>query len=332
MIEGYDSFYNLENFEMLNCMMSKHLAHFLALILFVALVEPVIAEPEVYGPEPTLADVAYGPHAKHVLDFWKAESDKPTAVAIYIHGGAWRGRDKIDARVWLDIQSMLDAKISVFTIGYRFLDDAPEVKPFVKAPMEDCKLALQFIRSKAKEWNLDKERVGLTGYSAGACTALWLAYHDEMADPNNDDPIFRESTRVSCVVVGGAQTTLDPKQVSEVMPNNKYGGHAFNFSFRKEGFDEMLKERESILPWIKEYSPYELASKDDPPTYLYYDGKWLMPDDRETFSSVHSVAYGMILVKRLKELGVKYEMPEKPKKGPKPFTMLSDPLIQYLSK
>ena len=33
-------------------------------------------------------------------------------------------------------------------------------------------------RRKAKEWNLDPKRVGSTGGSAGACTSLWLAFHD----------------------------------------------------------------------------------------------------------------------------------------------------------
>jgi len=35
-------------------------------------------------------------------------------------------------------------------------------------------------------------------------------------------------------------------------------------------FAEFLANRESVLPWIKEYSPYEWVSKDDPPVYLNY--------------------------------------------------------------
>ncbi|MEO6786169.1 MAG: alpha/beta hydrolase, partial [Chthoniobacteraceae bacterium] len=40
-------------------------------------------------PTPTAADVAYGKHPKQVLSFWKAESDKPTPLLFYIHGGGW---------------------------------------------------------------------------------------------------------------------------------------------------------------------------------------------------------------------------------------------------
>ena len=40
-------------------------------------------------PNPTYYDVAYGPHPKQVLHFWKAESAKPTPVLFFIHGGGW---------------------------------------------------------------------------------------------------------------------------------------------------------------------------------------------------------------------------------------------------
>ena len=286
-------------------------------------------KPEIYGPEPTMANVSYGPHAKHVLDFWKAESDTPTPVAIYIHGGAWRGRDKVDARGWLDIQSLLDAKISVVAISYRLLKDAEDVEPFVKAPMEDAARALQFVRGKAKEWNIDKTRVGVSGCSAGACTALWLAYHDDMADPESKDPVAREATRVTCVVADIAQTSLDPKQVREWIPKATYGAHAFN----KKTLDEVLEDRDKLLPWINEYSPWALVTKDDPPTVLSYGGKADFPDLSEhPFAKVHSAAYGIGLKRRCDEVGVSCDIVYAKKRGGKVFTAISDNLIKLLKK
>src|ERR1700729_2447342 len=46
------------------------------------------------GPEPTLANVPYGTHERQVLDFYKAQSDKPTPLLFYIHGGGWVAGDK----------------------------------------------------------------------------------------------------------------------------------------------------------------------------------------------------------------------------------------------
>src|ERR1700740_2353721 len=47
--------------------------------------KPAPAHPP--GPKPTQANVAYGTHPKQVLDFWKAESDRPTPLLFFIHGG-----------------------------------------------------------------------------------------------------------------------------------------------------------------------------------------------------------------------------------------------------
>jgi hypothetical protein len=45
-------------------------------------------------PKPTLANVAYGTHERQVLDFYKAESAKPTPVVFFLHGGGWVRGDK----------------------------------------------------------------------------------------------------------------------------------------------------------------------------------------------------------------------------------------------
>src|SRR5207302_5564804 len=118
-------------------------------------------------PEPTAANVAYGTHERQVLDFWRAKSDRPTPLVLYIHGGGWRNGDKSGLGA-AAIQQYLDAGISVAAINYRFIAQAVELKiePPVKAPLEDAARALQTIRSKAGDWNLDKKRVGATGGSA----------------------------------------------------------------------------------------------------------------------------------------------------------------------
>ncbi len=247
----------------------------------------------------TFAKVAYGKHERQVLDFYQAKSDKPTPVVLYIHGGGWQGGDKNSVG---NVKPYLDAGISVAAINYRYVKNGVEdkVEPPVKAPLEDAARALQFIRSKSAEWNIDKKRIGATGGSAGACSSLWLAFHDDMADPKSSDPIARESTRLYCAAVNGAQTSLDPKELKEWLPNYTYGAHAFGL----KNFKELDEKRESVLKWIKEYSPIEHISKDDPPIGLFYGGAkdakvgGIHPDP------THSPVMGMKLAERLKEIGV----------------------------
>jgi acetyl esterase/lipase len=162
-------------------------------------------------PKPTHASVKYGPHARHVFDFWQAKSDKPTPLVLVIHGGGWNSGSKERANGIAKIKALLDAGISVAANNYRYVPQAVAegVAPPVKAPMDDSARALQFLRSKAAGWNIDPARVAAAGSSAGACTSLWLAYHDDLADPESADPVARQSTRLLCAAVIGAQTTLD---------------------------------------------------------------------------------------------------------------------------
>ncbi len=254
---------------------------------------------------PTIANVPYGKDAKQVLDFWKAESSKPTPLVFFIHGGGWQSNDK--DRV-AGVKEYLAAGISVVSINYRFVREATAagIKPPVKWPLDDAMCALQFVRSKAAEWNIDKVRIGASGGSAGACSSLWLAFHDDMAEPKSADPIARESTRLFCAGVLGAQTSLDPRQMKEWTPNSSYGGHAFGFNGDKAkkiaAFQQFLDNREKVLPWIKEYSPYELVSADDPPIFLHYTTPPALGKNQS--DPTHTSNFGVKLDEKLKATGV----------------------------
>ena len=221
-------------------------------------------------PEPTVRNIPYGDHSRQILDFWRASQPDPTPLVFVIHGGGWKGGSKERLDRFVDINRLLKAGISVVAINYRFVtqaDPSAETPP-VHAPLHDAARALQFVRSKAKEWNLDKTRVGAAGGSAGACSSLWLAFHDDLKATQNGDQISAESTRLQAAAVIGAQTTLDPKQMREWTPNSKYGAHAFGI---EGGFDAFYKSRAKIINWIEEYSPYALVSQDDPPVALFYN-------------------------------------------------------------
>lgn len=259
------------------------------------------AYPEDY-PAPTLANVAYGPHERHVLDFWRAASDRPAPLVFVIHGGGWRSGSKELLSRSVDAPALLKAGISVVAINYRLMAHAQDVVPPVDAPMRDAARALQFVRSKAKEWNVDPLRIAAAGGSAGACTSLWLAYHDDLADPDNADPVARESTRLLCAAVTAPQTSLDPKQAKEWTPNSSYGGHAFG----KANFAQYLADRDSILPWIAEYSPYALASKDDPPVYMIFSAPPAMGEPQR--DPTHSANFGVALQQRCRELNIGCEL------------------------
>src|SRR5262249_40387229 len=150
-------------------------------------------------PKPTQENVHYGQHEKQVLDFWKAETDKPAPLMFFTHGGGWMTGDKQKPDF---LVQCLKSGISVVSINYRLIPDAmaAKVQPPVQWCLQDAARALQFVRSKAAEWHIDKQRIGAVGGSAGGFTSLWLAYHPDMADPKSPDLVARESTRITCVL------------------------------------------------------------------------------------------------------------------------------------
>jgi para-nitrobenzyl esterase len=66
--------------------------------------------------------------------------------------------------------------------------------------MNDVRRALQYIRSRASDFNIDKNKILLAGNSAGAATSLWIAFNNDFADVSNNDPVLKESSRVKGVV------------------------------------------------------------------------------------------------------------------------------------
>src|SRR5262245_18761993 len=74
-------------------------------------------------PPPDMANVASGPHPPNVMDVWKAKSDQPTPLLVFIHGGGFRGGSKEALMPYL-LNGSLANGISVVAINYRL---SPEV-------------------------------------------------------------------------------------------------------------------------------------------------------------------------------------------------------------
>ena len=131
---------------------------FWALVMPVVLIVTILHAAE--NPPPTYADVPYDVHKRTKLDFWQADGEGPRPVRVFIHGGGWIQGDK-DRKVG-QIEESLEKGISVAAINYRYSVTDP-----LPAPVHDAVRAIQFLRYKAGEWNIDKNRFVLTGSSAG---------------------------------------------------------------------------------------------------------------------------------------------------------------------
>lgn len=259
------------------------------------------------GVAATHANVRYGPHERNLLDIWLVKSDKPTPLVIFIHGGGFTGGDKSKIYKSEDMPRFLNAGVSFATVNYRYRTGEAIG---VRACLGDSKRALQFIRSKAQEWNIDKKRIGAYGGSAGSGTATWLAFHDDMAEPESPDPILRESTRLAVVGALATQATYDVLQWPELL----------GYTSEPQAYEAALKEAMAFygLRSVEQLEHPEgqavradldmlaLMSKDDPPLYVSNGMKGGTPETRghRNHHPLHAVA----LKKRAEEVGVEAEV------------------------
>ena len=131
-------------------------------------------------------DVVYGEIEGRdlLLDLYLPnERERPTPVIFWIHGGAWRAGNKNSIG---PARGAVDAGFAVASVGYRLSGEAR-----FPAAIEDCKAAVRFVRSHASQWQLDPERFGVWGSSAGGHLAALVgvtsgsgAFEEELGVPH----------------------------------------------------------------------------------------------------------------------------------------------------
>ncbi len=244
---------------------------------------------------PTYADVPYGPHKATALDFWKAKNAAaPAPLFVFIHGGGFRGGDKASFTPAL-LQGCLDAGFACASINYRLSGEA-----IYPAQMHDSARAIQFLRSKAKEWNIDPKRVAAGGGSAGSGISQWLGFHEDLADPKSDDPVARRSTRVCAVLALNMQCTYDPRVIMEIIPGNAYENSALVklFGLPDDWDWKRSKIDKDLDAGLKDVSPITHLTRDDAPVFAFHNAKADVP------GNIHHANFGRHLKKAMDKIGV----------------------------
>jgi hypothetical protein len=171
-------------------------------------------------------DIAYDNKARTQFDIWLPNSNTPTGLVIYVHGGGFTSGDKDfvysvqSGGAWdfpADIRFLLQNNIAFATIRYTLLNTTGETEG-VKKSMSDVRRALQYIRNRATDFNIDKTKIILSGNSAGAGTSLWIAFNNDFANASSSDPVLRESSRVKGVVARETQASynIEDRWVNDV--------------------------------------------------------------------------------------------------------------------
>ena len=113
-------------------------------------------------------DVTYGMSNNYALklDVWQRKDAKsPAPTLIYYHGGGWIFGDRTGAT--LQLLPYLEMGWNVINVEYRMA-----YASLAPAAVEDCRCALWWVVRNAKKYNVDTQRIVLTGHSAGGHLSL----------------------------------------------------------------------------------------------------------------------------------------------------------------
>jgi len=282
-------------------------------------------------PAPTHADVKYGEHKQQAFDIWLAEpavEGSKTPLCLFIHGGGFRGGDKSKVNA-SSLDLFLSKGISFASINYR-LSNGGEF-PYPTA-MEDSAYALQLIRSKAEEWNIDPTKIVSHGGSAGAGISLWLAFHEDLADPDAEDPVKRQSTRLLAAGTMNGQSSYDMRTLREWygIPDLPTEVALWDFYAMKEG---ETPDTPRVAALAEQASALTHLTADDPPVYMLY-GRPNTEVTPETSNSVwiHHPIFGLKLQEAMTELGLECIVTVPEMETEDPYGNLNAFLIQKLTE
>ena len=128
------------------------------------------------------------------LDVYRPQSTSgPTPTLIYFHGGGWVGGEKGGSV--MQLIPYLEMGWAVVNVEYRLgrVSLAP-------AAVEDCRCALRWVISKAKDYNFDTDKLVVTGHSAGGHLSLITGMLPESAGLDRQCPGSNENLKVAAII------------------------------------------------------------------------------------------------------------------------------------
>lgn len=248
---------------------------------------------------------SYGEYERNKFDILLPKNDSIHGLAIFIHGGGFKHGDK-DAiyKRKEDIRCFLNNNIAVASINYRFYSSNDSLG--VKVSLKDIQTAIQYLRFNANEFNIDKERVGCYGISAGAGASLYFAFHDDLAI-QGDPTLKGESTRLKCAGAIATQSTYNVFKWKKIVPYMRLvvplkRKQIYNSAANFYGYPNYKSFKEQIRMSSEQLDMLAMIDSQDPPIYLMNLMKENFPKNDNVVQ--HHRRHAIVLSKILKKNNV----------------------------
>lgn len=207
-------------------------------------------------------DVQYGKAGERPLKLDlvlpRKSSEKPLPAIVFIHGGGWRAGDKAGG-VWNVMRFVASGNYVGASVGYRLTGEA--IWP---AQVHDCKAAIRWLKANAKKYNLDPNRIGVWGSSAGGHLVSLIGTSGDVKELEGDCGSPGQSSRVACVV-----DFCGPSDFLEFAKARRKGLPSPADAKSPESllFGGPVEEKKDAA---RQASPVTYASADDPPFLIVH--------------------------------------------------------------
>jgi acetyl esterase/lipase len=213
-------------------------------------------------PEGTriLRDLAYVPngHERQKLDLYlpeQKEGNGPLPIIVWVHGGAWLAGSKENCPA----VRFLRLGYAAASINYRLSQHA-----IFPAQIEDCKTAIRFLRANAEKYNIDPNRIGVWGASAGGHLVALLGTTGDVKEFDKG-PNLHVSSRVQA-----ACDFFGPTDFTKMSDFESSMDHDAPDSPEAQLLGGPVQENKEAC---KRANPITYVSKDDPPFLICHGDK-----------------------------------------------------------
>jgi acetyl esterase/lipase len=162
---------------------------------------PIVATVIMLWPGPAPLAVGDSKWDQPNVSAYIVPKEKANGAAVVVCPGGGYGNLAMDHEGKQVAEYFNGLGVSAFVLQYRIAKDDRK-GPLGKAPLLDVQRAIRTVRSRAKEWNIDPNRVGLMGFSAGGHLASTGGTHFDFGDAGAKDPIDRVSCRPDFLILG----------------------------------------------------------------------------------------------------------------------------------
>jgi hypothetical protein len=177
--------------------------------------------------------------------------------------------------------------------------------------------------------------VAASGGSAGAGMSLWIGFHPDMADPTSDDPVKRQSTRLTVVGVTSAQVSYDPHFIAKLI-DEKTSRHIALPTLIGVKPEEIESAKARKL--FEESAPINYLAAGAPPVFMYYNIPMQPFPPTNLNAGIHNPRFGLYLKDKMDKLGIECvvhqeeEYPERDKASAQMTVQMVDFFEKYFAR